>query len=268
MQTANQDLDEIHWDEYIPRLDAESREFLSEATIPAFFLAYPAFTYGYGEIYGAHNLTGLTREDPVPSAAFPYDWSRQDELFMSRPPANALEVMLPGETPELATVGLAELPANVAASYEPFDTDVLGAWYTYLLFFPIGASDALSIAHLWRGDGALFAVDRETGRGAVIWASAWSTEDAAQRADDALRSIHGVTADAEEPRLGTAIDGEVVWIERAGDRLAFVKNFTSEEAPAIASAALGVSTRSAHRRSRALLHVLLQQPFERAADAD
>lgn len=242
-ETYGLDLDRLDWSQYYPTLVDHGGEILAESTLPVFFAAYPSFVYTTGLIYCAHNLTGASLADPGPTQSFPYTWSREDALFGERPPASTLQVMTLDELGQGAVVGLDDVPSPLTERFERVDWDVLGAYYTYLLFYsalePTEVDDALGLG--WRGDRALFVRDRDTSAVGVVWTSQWSSAETAERAEAALRAIHGITADAVEPSLGTAANGEVVWLERADAKIVFLKNIDAASAPELASAALSVT---------------------------
>ncbi len=261
------DLDGIDWSGYLADLRLRARFVLLEATVPLFFAAYPSFAYGYGEAYCAHNLIGVRTDRPRPPEPAPYDWSFQDDLFVTRPPASTLAVMTLDMQKASRLFSLDGVPAPLADRYERFDGDVLGAWYAYVLLFPVldAVGDASLLAQRLRGDQVLFFTDRLTGSRGVAWSTLWASTTDALAAEEALRALHDVTPDADEARLGVAKDGETVWLEWSGQSVVFIKNVEAPDAAALASAALApsapASADSPHLRPRPLRRILRR--FER-----
>lgn len=219
-----------------------SRQIIAGSAYP-FFAAYPSFTYNSGVIYCVYNLTGATPSNLEDTLPYPFMWSREDALFGERPPASTRQIMTLDAQGAGAVVGLGDVPSQLTERFERVDWDVLGAYYTYLLFYPVRSSidvaDPLDLE--WEGDRALFVRDRQTSDVGVVWTSRWSSAEAAERAETALRAVHGVTADMVEPSLGTADNGEVTWIERDDAQVVFLKNVDAALAPELAGAALSTT---------------------------
>ncbi|KYG07855.1 hypothetical protein BE21_26905 [Sorangium cellulosum] len=243
MQEANDaDLDRLNWAGIIDAAQAAGEQILEENELPALFVDYPSFAYGFGFEYCAHNLTGASAASPTPDQAFPFDWSRQDALFSDRIPATTQQILtLDGQDP-VARVGLEEVPPALADRLEALDWDSLGEWLSYLLLRPLDGAlelgDMRALAATWDGDRALFVRDRKTGAAGTAWASAWDDVSAAAVVESALWSLYGGAAlDEGEPRLGQAADGELVWIERREERVVALKNVDEALLPALAEAA-------------------------------
>ncbi|WP_437307446.1 hypothetical protein [Sorangium sp. So ce388] len=236
------DLDRLSWAPVIASIHAAGEEVLQESEVPALFVDYPSFAYGFGFEYCAHNLTGASAAAPVAREPFPFDWSREDALFSQRTPATTQQIIaLDGQDPE-ARVGLEELPAELADELEPLDWDSMGEWLSYLLLRPLDGTpelgDMRALAAAWDGDRALFVRDRKTDATGTAWASAWDDEEAAAGVEAALWRLYGGEAiDDGEPRLGRAEDGELVWIERREERVVALKNVEQALMPALAEAA-------------------------------
>ncbi|AGP33454.1 hypothetical protein BE04_38895 [Sorangium cellulosum] len=243
MQEANDaDLDRLNWAVIIDAAQAAGEQILEENELPALFVDYPSFAYGFGFEYCAHNLTGASAASPTPDQAFPFDWSRQDALFSDRIPATTQQILtLDGQDP-VVRVGLEEVPPALADRLEALDWDSLGEWLSYLLLRPLDGAlelgDMRALAAAWDGDRALFVRDRKTGAAGTAWASAWDDVSAAAVVESALWSLYGGAArDEGEPRLGQAADGELVWIERREERVVALKNIDEALLPALAEAA-------------------------------
>lgn len=260
-QEEGSDLHTVDWLATVDTWRAFSDQQLAGAAYPVVFLDYVSFVYTYGLTYSAHNLLGVGFEGPDQVAPPPHDWSRQDALFTSEPPDTTQQVLLldvAGEAvaPETG-LGLAALPeglpGDLADRLELVEWDSLGAWYVYLLLYPLEAGgqvpSARALAAAWNGDRADFLRDPGAGTMAVVWASAWTSEDAAGAVAEALWALHGGDPGAGEPaQAGTAADGEPLWIEQRGTRLALVKNVEAAGAAILAGAALGDQAAASPRR--------------------
>ncbi|NUO51263.1 MAG: hypothetical protein HOV80_20590 [Polyangiaceae bacterium] len=234
------DLARLDWAPYLAKLNARADRVFAEAVVPPFFSAYPSFAYGIGERYCAHNLLGIDEQYPQPKSET-HDWADEDELFGARAPASTLEVLTLDKTLPGAPVGIDDVPSALGARYVSFDTDVLGAWYTHLLLLPVEETlkaDAAAFVLGIRGDRVLFVNDMTTGSRAVVFTTAWSDDDHAGRFASAMRTLHGITEDSVEPRLGTAADGEAIWLEQSGTKVVTIKNLATEDMEAMATAAL------------------------------
>jgi hypothetical protein len=249
------DFAHVDWGARLAQLEARAGAVLAEAEVPPFFSAYPSFAYGFGEMYCAHNLMGIDRANPH-APPLPHDWSKEDELFQVRLPMSTLAVLTLDKTLPGLPVGIDDVPSALAARYERFETDVLGAWYTHLLLLP--AEDPILDASpaALAGDRVLFLNDVMTGRRGLVFTTGWFNEGQAHRAESALRVLHGVIEDPVEPRLGVAADGEAVWIERSATKVVLIKNLATEDMEAMATPALWgaipASGKVAPRRSRLL----------------
>ena len=137
-------------------------------------------------------------------------------------------------------VGLAALPPAFEGALADDGWDTLGRWYAYVLLRPVdgaeGVGDVRSLVAAWDGDRVLFVSDPEGGAAGFVWASAWDDADAAGRATEAIRRLHGATLDVDAPS-GTAEDGEPMWLERRGDRVVAIRNVDPALAEALADAA-------------------------------
>ncbi|WP_437814151.1 hypothetical protein [Sorangium sp. So ce1078] len=236
------DLDRLDWGLLIDAVHAAGERILEENELPALFIDYPSFAYGFGFEYCAHNLSGASAASPAPDLPFPFDWSRQDALFTDRIPATTQQILtLDGQDP-VVRVGLEEVPSELADRLEPIDWDSLGEWLSYLLLRPLDGAPSLgdmrALAATWDGDRALFVRDRQTDATGTVWASAWDDPAAAVGIEAALWQLYGGSAiDEGEPRLGRAADGELVWIERREERVVALKNVDEALMPALAEAA-------------------------------
>ncbi|WP_437999006.1 hypothetical protein WMF26_02440 [Sorangium sp. So ce185] len=241
-ETNDADLDRLNWAVIIDAAQAAGEQILEENELPALFVDYPSFAYGFGFEYCAHNLTGASAASPTPDRAFPFDWSRQDALFSDRIPATTQQILtLDGQDP-VVRVGLEEVPPELADRLEALDWDSLGEWLSYLLLRPLDGApllaDMRALAATWDGDRALFVRDRKTGATGTAWASEWDDEGAAAGVEAAMWQLYGGAAlDEGEPRLGQAEDGELVWIERREERVVALKNIDEALLPALAEAA-------------------------------
>ncbi|XXX77726.1 hypothetical protein WMF30_02985 [Sorangium sp. So ce134] len=243
MQERNDaDLDRLNWAAIIDAAHAAGEQILEQNELPALFIDYPSFAYGFGFEYCAHNLSGASAASPAPEEAFPFDWSRQDALFSDRVPATTQQILTLDRQDPVARVGLEEVPPALADRLEQVDWDSLGEWLSYLLLRPLDGAPSLgdmrALAAAWDGDRALFVRDRGTGAMGTAWASAWDDEGAAAGVEAALWQLYGGSAiDEGEPRLGRAEDGELVWIERREERVVALKNIDEALLPALAEAA-------------------------------
>jgi hypothetical protein len=222
-------------------------DLLETATYPL-FLDYPSFVYPFGLEYTAANLLG-----PDFAAPPPHDWDREDALFIERPPATVSQVMGGlGDADAVEQVGLFAVPGGLGGRLEPGNWDMLGAWYTHLLFYRVSPfEDARALAAAWRGDRVLFVRDVErAGAVAAVWGSAWDTGASASRVAAALDSLYGWVPSGDPPQAGTAADGESLWIEQRGTRVVAIKNLDPAMASAMAEAAFGPPTAARPLRSR------------------
>jgi hypothetical protein len=261
------DLDSVYW----PGLFADYRGFsvslLEESGYPSIFMDYPTFCYTYGIEYTAHNLTGVSIDDPAALQPGPYDWTRENDLFTDRPPATTQQILRLDDTDPIVDVGLVDPPALLANRLTAVDRDVFGEWYSYLLFFEIDrdVAAARALAALWDGDRAMFVSDRETLARGVVWASAWDDEAAATAVAVTMWRLYGVAVDPEapvEPSGASAIDGEPLWIEQRGARVVVIKNVDPAIAPDLADASFGPATQIRVTRARPSLAELLQFAHE------
>jgi hypothetical protein len=259
-QQQGGDLHEVSWSATFGGWRDFSELQLATAGYPLIFLDYVSFVYTYGLELTAHNLLGVTFDPlgPVQAPPPPHDWSRADALFTIRPPATsqavlALDVTGDAITPE-TTLGLGKLlPAAVADRIEHVDWDSLGAWYVYLLFYPLAAdgqiTSARALAAGWNGDRADFVRQRESGDMAVVWTTAWTSEATAAAVASALWALHGGTPAADGPAFaGTAADGEPLWIEQRAQRVVSIKNLAPADAAVLADEAFGAVVTPAARK--------------------
>ncbi|HWN68279.1 MAG TPA: hypothetical protein VNM90_11625 [Haliangium sp.] len=260
LQQEGSDFQAVNWPATFDMWRAWSDEHLAEAGYPLIFLDYVSFVYAYGLFYTARNLLGVApsgEAGEIDAPPPPYDFALADALFTTRPPASTqavLELDLTGEEVVPVTgLGLAALPDAVAGRLEYVDWDALGAWYVHLLFYPLPAEDlpvsARALAAGWRGDHAAFVRDGESGAMAVIWATAWDSEQTASAVFGALWALHGGAPAGEGPGPeGTAADGESLWIEQRADRVVFIKNLAAADAVVLADEAFGPTAARALRR--------------------
>lgn len=229
-------LDTIDYDELFESWIQYSARYLDDSPYPLIFRAYTSFVYTYGLIYSATNLFGGSPlvHQPAPP---PYPWDRQDALFTARQPATTVEVLLALPAPG----GSAPVDIDIsglATDLEYVNTDILGAWYTYLLFRLV--PDPPDVQEL-AGDRLLSARDTTTGAVGVLWVSAWQSEQSAAMAAEALRALHAAT-------------DELVVVERRQLRVVLARNFPAGLTPRLVDAAF-TGTASARRIGRPPLHV-------------
>ncbi len=248
-------LESLDWSDVFDWVDDASQQWLDDATTPLLFMAYPSFTYTYGFAHATHTLTGITRGDLEPSQPVPFAWSREDDRFGddARDTAGAILLLEPDVT--LSAVGLSEAPKALSSRLESVDWDTLGSWYTYLLVRPTDRFDAIEapfeLAASWRGDRVLFVRDAESDERGLVWTSRWSDVTMAGSVWEALRDLHGFHLSAPDSSLGTAADGETVWLQQSEDSVVFVKNVDESLAGELASLALtSERSRSQPRRAR------------------
>lgn len=251
------DLDAVRWPDTFALWRALGDEQLADGGYPPIFLDYVSFVYAHGLIFTVHNLLGVGPDGAAEAAPPPYDFARADALFTTRPPASTQAVLAldvtGDEVAPVTALGLGALPEAVAGRLEHIDWDTLGAWYVYLLFYPLPAdalpASARELAAAWNGDRADFVRDRETGAMAVTWATAWTSEAMAAAAAAALWLVHGGAPVAGGPAAaGTAADGEALWIEQRADRVVLVKNLGAADAAALAEEAFGATAARTLRR--------------------
>jgi hypothetical protein len=239
------DLHDVNWESALGNLREFSTNILVDSDYPAVFLDYVSFVYTYGMEYSAANLTGVTYDDPTSIEAPPYDWGAQDLLYTDVLPDSTQQILRrdvgDGAADPVEAIGLGEVPIEFTDRLETVDWDRLGEWYVYLLFFPMhqaGEVDARALASAWDGDAVLFAADVETGDGSVVWASVWDDDAAAAAIEEALWQLYGRSAvKGGGEWAGTAADGELVWLERRGNRLVMAKNLSLDLAADLAEAA-------------------------------
>ncbi|WP_437715224.1 hypothetical protein WMF45_01635 [Sorangium sp. So ce448] len=228
--------------ETLSSVHAQREELLAGSGLPLLFMAYPSFSYSFGLEYCAHNLTGASAATPFIDRLPPFDWSSEDALFTTRTPASTQQILaLDAQDPEVG-VGLDEMPSTLDDRLERLNWDTLGEWLTYLLLRPLEGAldlgDMRALAAAWDGDRALFVRDRKTDAIGTAWASAWDDAGAAAGVEAALWQLHGGSPIAgDEPRLGRAGDGELLWIERREERVVALKNVDEALMPSLAEAA-------------------------------
>jgi hypothetical protein len=254
---ARQDGVELHridWARVLTFWQDYSRSVLEQAPYPPVFLDYLSFVYPFGIAYAAQNLLGASIDQPAAPPP-PHDWRLQDQLFSARAPGTTREILeleVSGPAEPVVDLGLEAVPQELADRLAPIDWDRLGVWYVYLLLLPLdlaGEIDARVLASGWAGDRVLFVRDRDSGEAGLVWASAWRDEESAVAIAGALAALHGRRPlKGEPPELGIAGDGELLWIERRGDRLVLAKNLDREVAEAAAAEALAGAGPAATRR--------------------
>lgn len=234
------DLNDMNWPGFFSGWAESSAATLEDSTYPAIFRATPAFLYPYGTPYCAHNLTGAHPDSPDDTAAFPFDWGREDALFFEGAPLTTEQIMKFDATDAVVAVGVGDVPDGVPSLTSMY-WDTLGAWYSYLLFYPLdgaaGVGDVKELAARWDGDRALFVEDTAAGEVGVVWSSVWDDDASAQRVETALQTLHGFAPSSADSHQGTAEDGEDLWIERRGIRVVLIKNVDPSSAPLLADAA-------------------------------
>lgn len=257
------DLDIIDWRSLFDNWRAFSVDILAESDYPPVFLDYVSFAYPFGLEYSARNLLGITYDLPTEVAPLPHAWFLQDELYVNRGPETTrqiLELDLDPQPGAAREVGIDDVPVELADRLAMVEWDRLGEWYVYLLFFPLEQQalvDARALASAWLGDRALFLADQDSGASATVWAAVWDDADAAAAVAEALRTLHGFTpVDGQPAHVGTADDGEIVWIEVRGDTLVAVKNLALDVAPAVVEAAFTGGTATRERRLPSLPEAL------------
>lgn len=240
------DLDDLDWEDFFSYWAEASASTLTDSDYPVIFRAVPAFLYPYGAPYCANNLAGAHPAWGDDTLPFPFDWTREDALFLTRPPRSTKQVMTFDVESTVLAIGLADVPAELATSLEPVSWDTLGAWYSYLLFYPVNGApfvdDARELSVHWNGDRVLFVRDTKTGEVGVAWSSIWDDPSAATRAFSALEQLHGFTPSSEVPEQGAAADGEPMRLERRDSRVLFLKNIDPAYSQVLADAAFEVST--------------------------
>ncbi len=238
---------QIAFDHYRALADSQ----VSEPRYPRFFAARPSFSYSFGLEFCVHNLTGATYASPHGTLPAPYDWTREDALFLGDLPATTRDVLELSAADPVATVGLDAVPTALSAAFEDVDWDSLGEWYVFLLLVPLegctrGCTSGATrdVAAMWNGDRALFVADRETGAPGVVWGSAWLDDSSATQVAALLAELYGFTpTDETQPSLGRGSDGEPMWLERRTTRIVVVKNVAEAAAPIFAEAAFAPVSR-------------------------
>lgn len=237
------DLNDLDWPGFFTAWAEDSETTLAESEYPVIFLAARAFVYPYGAPYCGFKLTGAHPGSPDDTKPFPFDWRAQKSLFFETQPQTTEQVMKLDAADDVVGVGLSDVPESLSGALESKYWDTLGAWYSYLLFYPTdqaaGVGDARELPLLWDGDRVLFVQDKSSGAVGVAWASVWDDDTAAARVENALKTLHGFVPGAmEEPRMGTGADGEALWIERRGPRALLLKNIDPAHCSSLADAAL------------------------------
>jgi hypothetical protein len=260
------DLDGINWVGAFDNLRDFSVSLLADGDYPAVFLDYPTFCYAYGLEHDAHNLTGVRYDEPDAMRPGPYDWGLEDELFTERPPNTTQQVLrlsVEADVDAVDGVGLA-VPAEHTGRFELVDMDVLGEWYSYLLFY--AAADDIptsrALASTWDGDHAQFLLDLDTDEHATVWISAWDDAGAATAVADTMWTIYGRNAvDGAPEFFADADDGEGVWIEQRDNRVVVIKNLDPGLMAEFAAEAFEPTTMMrAARRSPSLAQLVSELP--------
>lgn len=232
------DLDDLPWGVRIAEEVDQSALYLDSRPYPVVFAATAGIAYTHGLIYCAHNLIGVSPDQPVPEPA-PHDWERQNALW-SAPPARSEQVLELDAADEEIPVGITDVPQELSDRLELVDWDTLGRWHSYLLFLPLrdvpGFDRPWDLGAAWDGDAVLFARDVEDDAVGLVWTSRWDDEVMAGRVVQALTMLHGLDA---EQGLTPAIapDGELVWLERRDDVVVFVRNVDASLVPDLVVAA-------------------------------
>jgi hypothetical protein len=221
------DLDAIDWEPLLAAYADQASSILADSTIPLLFDDYAAFCYANGLPYTAHNVLGVTPDDPTPGRTV--DMGLEDELFTARPPNTTEHVLRLGLGPPSSDDPVYRYPwvpepgrGGVAS------TDVLGEFYAYLLLYPVDP-DARELVTAWDGD-VLEELTGDIDKPGVVWASVWDDDAAAAAVARDLALLHGMT----EGPAGTAADGEAVYLEARGRRVFFAKNVAIDDAPQMA----------------------------------
>lgn len=185
------------------RAHDESEMFLSAEGIPAFLSAYASFCYSYGSIVVAKAI-GLHESPPRWSTA------ESDRLFRGDAPRSTeavLRTALDLEVDPIVEVGLTSLPEKVAEQWEIRDIDRLGAWLAWILIRETGDL-RFELSLRWDGDQLVVigSKDQTQPPAAVVWTSAWETEEiAASIVDDLQRKNAATTESMVVDRRGTTV---------------------------------------------------------------
>lgn len=256
-QDLDTELDGVNWASVLQSRRDYSAATLADAAYPVLFLDYVSLVYTYGFEYMAHNLLGVSYDQPTEVAPAPHDWERANQMYTERVPDTTEQILrldlLDGAAAvdPVVDVGVQTVPAVVADRLEAVDWDRLGRWYTYLLLYPLEETgvDAWSLAATWDGDSVLFVRDLETGAAGVLWIAEWDDDTAAANIAGALWDLHGYTAiEGEAEYIGTTDSGEIAWIEQRANRTVMAINIDLAVAsPLIDAAVTGEAMRVARR---------------------
>ncbi|MCG8418654.1 MAG: hypothetical protein MJE77_12000 [Proteobacteria bacterium] len=259
----NATFDNLDWTTLFDSWRNFSQETLTESSYPLVFLDYVSFVYTYGLEFCAANLTGVAHGDPSTYRATPHDWTRQDELFVSRPPRAtqqvlALDIEESTDDPVI-DVGLTTVPSSLKSELALVDWDTLGEWYVYLLLLPLEfdqtIADAREISAAWDGDTVLFVRDLQTDEYGVVWTSAWDDPDTALNLAGLMWQIYRTDPPASG-FMATASDGETVWIENRGEILVAAKNLAETTIAGLVEAAFNGTAESAPRMRPSMASVI------------
>lgn len=187
------------------RAHDESEHFLSAEGIPAFLSAYASFCYSYGSVVVA-KAVGLQESPPR------WVTAESDALFRGGAPRSTEAVLrtaldLGLDADPIVDVGLTSLPDAVAESYEIRETDRLGAWLSWILLRETG-DERFELALRWDGDQLVVIGPKDASAppAAVVWTSAWETDEIAQSiVDDLLREHAATTESLVVDRRGTIV---------------------------------------------------------------
>jgi hypothetical protein len=201
----------------------ESERFFSTEGIPPFLSAYASFCYSYGSVVVAKAI-GLH------DAPARWDTERVDALFrggLARSSEAVLRATRGLEVDPIVEVGLTRLPAPLGEKYEMREVDRLGAWIAWILLREAG-EERFEISMDWDGDQLVVIgwKDHAQPPAAVVWTTAWESEEVAKTVVADLKRMHAAAA---EPLV----------IDRRGVEVVFAKGvLTDDEIRLLATAAL------------------------------
>jgi hypothetical protein len=234
-------LPSIFWKRDQQKLSEDT--FSLQPDLPRFFLAYASFVYPYGASFVATKI-GLFEEGGRNPR---FKFAAIDQMFRDgKLPETTQQIINGGIEADSGSsddfvkdVGLTGLPHTLLSRYEVASVDRLGTYFIRLLGQMLH-HPKVSTTTEWNGDQLVFLrpfvsssmkkrIDQPPT--AVVWTTAWKTEDAAT---SFYRYLRDLQAREHEPAPNTqryiANDGELMWIERSEKRVVLIKNVEPPEA--------------------------------------
>lgn len=217
------DLDGVDWGRTLIAFRDAVDQMLADESGPLYFVAYPSFTYVYGQEYALAKLVGATFDSPKPKTQPPFDWADNNRA-LTVPPASTLALYSRDDALVPPPVGLRQVPAAFTDRLTTVGYDRVGLWLAYLLFYHV-ESPAFVLAQVegWQSDTALFVQDNTTREHGFVWATRWRNENFAIGFEKLWWQLHGGTDDGSGHGIA-AHGGDPLYVERRATDVIVTRN--------------------------------------------